>query len=179
MTEHPFLTLFKEGKIIFTEEGKILGFNEHQIFLPVRVINRLFFILKEYLPERFSNILKDLGKFQIDQAIKRYAKILKWSEIEKKRAFEFGFKVIIPVLGLGNFESKEEEGSFIISIDKTPFAEEMIIEYGKQKEPVDYYICGIWEEVFKIFFKKPMICEETKCYAKGDDHCEFVVKPKK
>jgi predicted hydrocarbon binding protein len=23
-----------------------------------------------------------------------------------------------------------------------------------------------------------MICEEVKCYAKGDDCCEFVVKPK-
>ena len=52
------------------------------------------------------------------------------------------------------------------------------MEYGKQEKPIDYYICGVWEEVFTIFLEKPVICEEVKCYAKGDDHCEFVVKPK-
>jgi predicted hydrocarbon binding protein len=32
--------------------------------------------------------------------------------------------------------------------------------------------------MFNSFLGKPMICEEVKCYAKGDDCCEFVVKPK-
>lgn len=175
--EYPFHKLIKEGKMAFTD-GKILMFNEHIIILPVRVMNKLFFILKQELPEKFSNILKELGKFQIIQAIKRYEKIFNWTEIEKRTAFEFGFNFLVPNIGLGNFISKQQENSYVISTSKTPFAEEILMEYGKQDEPIDYYLCGMWEEVFKIFFKKPMICEETKCYAKGDDHCEFVVKPK-
>jgi predicted hydrocarbon binding protein len=178
MEEHPFLKLVKEGKIIFTSEGKIMGLNEFQIILPVRVMNRLFFLLNQEIPGKASSILKELGKFQIIQAIERYKSVLHWSEIEKEKAFEFGTKFLLPTLGLGVFNIKKREGCFFISTSKTPFAEELILEYGKQNEPIDYYLCGMWEEVFTIFTGKPMICEEVKCYAKGDDCCEFVVKPK-
>jgi predicted hydrocarbon binding protein len=105
-------------------------------------------------------------------------KILGWSTVEKQKAFEFGFKFLTSFLGIGLFKVEKQENVFFVSTSKTPFAEELILEYGKQNEPIDYYLCGMWEEVFTIFTGKPMICEEVKCYAKGDDCCEFVVKPK-
>jgi predicted hydrocarbon binding protein len=67
---------------------------------------------------------------------------------------------------------------YTITINKTPFAEEFQLEYGKQNSPIDYYFVGIMEAGIGAIAGKPMICEEVKCYAKGDDCCEFVVKPK-
>ncbi len=176
--EHPFLKLVKEGKIEFTKEGKIIGFREYAILIPVRVINRLYLILKEKLPGEFREILKKLGKFQIRQALSRYIKTLGWSSIEKQKFLEFGFTFLTSSLGLGNFTVHFKGKKFFITTSKTPFAEEFVLEYGKQEEPIDYYLCGMWEEVFTIFTGKPMVCEEVKCYAKGDDCCEFVVRPK-
>jgi len=51
LEENVFLRLVKEGKIEFTEDGKIIGFNEYAIFLPVRVLNKLFILLKENFGE--------------------------------------------------------------------------------------------------------------------------------
>jgi predicted hydrocarbon binding protein len=178
LEEPPIVKLIKEGKITF-EEGKMTALGEIGIILPVRVMNKLYFLLKEKLGKRGCHeILHQLGSYQIRQAISRYMKILGWSTVEKQKAFEFGFKFLTSFLGIGLFKVEKQENVFFISTSKTPFAEELILEYGKQSEPIDYYLCGMWEEVFTIFTGKPMICEEVKCYAKGDDCCEFVVKPK-
>ncbi|MDI6806489.1 MAG: 4-vinyl reductase [Candidatus Aenigmarchaeota archaeon] len=173
------MKLVKEGKIEFTKEGKIIGFNEHAIFLPVRVMNKLYLLLREKISEEnASEILKELGKYQVKQALTRYIKTLGWDEIEKQKAIEFSFKFLSPSLGLGVFKVFQEGEKILLSIDKTPFAEEFVLEYGKQQKSIDYYIAGLWEETFTRFLEKPMICEEVKCYAKGDECCEFVVKPK-
>jgi len=176
--ESPFLKLVKEGKIEFSTDGKIIGFREYAILMPVRTINKLYKVIKEKLPTEAIEIFKDLGKFQIREAVRRYIKTLGWSSIEKKKFLEFGFNFLTSSMGLGSFKVYFSNEKFFISTSKTPFAEEFLLEYGKQNEPIDYYLCGIWEEVFTIFTGKPMICEEVKCYAKGDDCCEFVVKPK-
>ena len=178
LEENVFLRLVKEGKIEFTEDGKIIGFNEYAIFLPVRVLNKLFILLKENFGEKKAQeILKELGRFQIKQAFQRYVKTLGWSHLPKDKILEFGNNILTS-LGLGNYQFRKLSGLFIVSTSKTPFAEEFILEYGKQKEPIDYYIMGMLEAGFTSLLGKPMICEEVKCYAKGDDCCEFIVKPK-
>jgi len=176
--ENFFLRLIKEGKIEFTEDGKVIGFNEYAIFLPVRFINRVFIILKENFGEnKAKEILKELGKFQTKQAFQRYVKTLGWKELPKDKLWEFG-KQISTSLGLGKYEFRRMNDFYVISIAKTPFAEEFLLEYGKQEYSIDFYISGIFENALTFVLGKPMICEEVKCYAKGDECCEFVVKPK-
>ncbi len=179
MSEEPILVqLIRKGKIFF-KEGKMIAFGEMGIIIPVRVMNKLSFLLTEKVgKEDARGLLCELGKYQINQAIKRYIKVFGWSEIEKEKGLEFGFKYLTSFLGLGVFQVKKRNDTFSILTTKTPFAEEFVMEYGKQKEPIDDYLRGIWEEVFTIFLGKPMVCEEVKCYAKGDDCCEFIVKPK-
>jgi predicted hydrocarbon binding protein len=176
--ENPLLRLIKEGKVEITEDGKIIGFNEHAIFLPLRVLNKLFVLLKENFGEdKAHEILKELGRFQVQQAFQRYIKILGWEKLPKNKIWEFVTQITLS-LGLGKYEYRKSNDSYIISISKTPFAEEFLLEYGKQQSPIDYYISGIFEKGLTALLGKPMICEEVKCYAKGDDCCEFVVKPK-
>jgi predicted hydrocarbon binding protein len=176
--ENVFLKLVREGKIEFTEDGKIIAFHEHIVQLPVRVLNKLFVVLRENLDEdKAKEIMKELGKFQIKQAFQRYVKIMGWKELPKDKILEFG-KLITTSLGLGKYEFKKRNNEYSLSIPKTPFAEEFTLEYGKENFPIDYYLSGIFEESFSRLLGKPMFCEEVKCYAKGDDCCEFVVKPK-
>jgi predicted hydrocarbon binding protein len=177
--ENVFLRLVKEGKIEFTEDGKIIAFNEHIVQLPVRVLNKLFVLLKENFGEdKAIEVLKELGRFQIKQAFQRYVKTLGWKKLPKDKIWEFA-KQITTSLGLGKYNfAKKSDFEYTISISKTPFAEEFVLEYGKQTCPIDYYLSGIFEFGFSGVIEKPMICEEVKCYAKGDDCCEFIVKPK-
>ncbi|MEM7825920.1 MAG: 4-vinyl reductase [Candidatus Aenigmatarchaeota archaeon] len=176
--ENFFLRLVREGKIEFTKDGKIIGFNEYAIFLPIRVLNKLFILLKKELGEaKAQEIMKELGRFQIRQAFQRYVKILGWKEVPRNKIWEFGMQVTSS-LGLGNYTFKQTNNYYTIIIPKTSFAEEFLLEYGTQVASVDFYIAGIFEEALSRILGKPMICEEVKCYAKGDDCCEFVVKPK-
>jgi predicted hydrocarbon binding protein len=176
--ENPLLKFIKEGKVEITKDGKIIGFNEYAIILPIRVLNKLFFLLKENFGEdKAEEILKELGRFQVKQAIQRYVKIFGWGYLSKDKILEYA-KQIAFTLGLGKYEFRKLNNEYSIIISKTPFAEELLLEYSRQNRPVDHYIKGIWEMFFEALLGKPMICEEVKCYAKGDDCCEFIVKPK-
>jgi len=178
MKENPLIKLIKEGKIATTEDGKIIGFNEYAIFLPVRVLNKLLILLKENFGEdKAHEILKELGRFQVRQAFQRYLKIMGWKILPKDEILEFVKKILMS-LGLGEYTIRKADNIFVFSISKSPLAEEFLIEYGKQEYPIDYYIAGGLEAFLTALLGKPMICEEVKCYAKGDDCCEFVVKPK-
>lgn len=176
--ENVFFKFVKEGKIEFTEDGKIIAFNEHIIQLPVRVLNKLLVLLKENFGEdKAKEILKELGRFQIRQAIKRYIKIMGWREVPKERVLEFA-KLVAISLGWGKYIIEKIGENYRLSITKTPFAEEFLLEYGKMPFHCDWYISGAIEMFFTIISNKSMVCEEVKCYAKGDDCCEFIVKPK-
>jgi predicted hydrocarbon binding protein len=176
--ENVFLRLVKEGKIEFTQDGKIIAFNEHIIQLPVRVLNKLLVLLKENFGEnKAQEIMKELGRFQVKQAFQRYLKTLGWKELPKDRIWEFVRQIFLSI-GLGKYEVKKINNAYSFSISKTPFAEEYLLEYEKQEGTIDYYIAGGIETFLTALLGKPMACEEVKCYAKGDDCCEFIVKPK-
>jgi predicted hydrocarbon binding protein len=49
------------------------------------------------------------------------------------------------------------------------------LEKGKVKTTVCTLTCGVLAGIFSYIFKKDVDCSETKCIAKGDDICEFMV----
>lgn len=51
--------------------------------------------------------------------------------------------------------------------------------YSRTKEPVCYSVAGIFAGAGDVLFSRRMECEETKCIAKGDKHCEFEIYPGK
>jgi predicted hydrocarbon binding protein len=48
---------------------------------------------------------------------------------------------------------------------------------GKASKPVCYSMAGNIAGAGKIIFGSDVVCTERKCEGKGDDYCEFVVKP--
>lgn len=82
------------------------------------------------------------------------------------------FAKITMLLGLGIIE---EIGNNRAVLKNNPIAFEYRQMFGKSKEPVDYYLCGIVEEVYKAFLGKEVIVKEVKCIACDDSCCEFRV----
>ena len=67
----------------------------------------------------------------------------------------------------------DTEKRAIISVSNSPMATAL---KGKVKFPVDHMLRGVLAGIFSNYFKLPMECVETKCFALGDKNCEFVVK---
>ncbi len=44
--------------------------------------------------------------------------------------------------------------------------------------PACAFDSGILKAVFSLHFKDELVVNETKCYAMGDNHCSFTIKPK-
>jgi predicted hydrocarbon binding protein len=170
--ENFLLELLKLGKAKF-ENGQVIIFNASNIVLPTRSFLFLGKLLSEkYGVEESARILKEVGKFQIKQALVRYKELFDIEKMEKRKFFEFGTK-IGELLGLGEFEVKEK----IVRCRNNPIAMEYKLMFGQANEPVDFYLCSIWEEAFKAYLGKPVEVKETKCIACGDPYCKFEVFP--
>jgi len=50
--------------------------------------------------------------------------------------------------------------------------------YGNIGKPVDHIPRGWFAGAACVFFGKDVDAVETKCIAKGDEYCEFIIKPK-
>lgn len=173
--KHPFLRFLKEGKIEFTKEGFIIGFHEGAILLPTRVFNKLFLLLKKRFCKLMSKILKEIGKYQVEQAIKRYKKIWEIDKLPKEKIWEL--LDFLHLLGIGKVSMKEiDRNKSQIVIERTIFAHEYRLEYGISKIPIDFYVCGMLEKASEITFGGKYLCKEVKCFAKGDENCVFVIK---
>ncbi len=79
--------------------------------------------------------------------------------------------------GIGKIEIKkfDEKNKKIILHMNSVFADEYKRIFGISKHSVDYEIEGGASAYGERIFGEDSICEETKCIAKGDSHCEFVI----
>jgi len=178
MVENFFIELLKLGKVI-AEKGTFMFLNEYFIFLPVRTFLKLReTLIKKLGKEVADNILKEIGKYQVAQAIKRYSKTIGFEKLDKAKINEFGIKVM-NLMGHGVYEIvsfNEEENEIVIKSDNVPTALEYPLIYGKSDTPIDSFLCGIWEEAYTRFLNISMHCMETKCIACGDSYCQFELK---
>jgi predicted hydrocarbon binding protein len=172
MVENFFEYLQKMGKIRL-EDGQIIIFNATNIIFPTRSLLFLMQLLeKKYGSKESEEILKEVGKFQIRQAMIRYKKLFEIEKWEKRKFLEFETK-ISELLGLGKWEIKE----FLARSKTNPIAIEYKLMFGESKKPIDFFICGILEEAYKSYLGKPVEVKETKCIACGDPYCQFEVFP--
>jgi predicted hydrocarbon binding protein len=177
--ENFFLKLLETGNIRI-EDGRIMIFNAHNILFPVRSFLKIRELLLKRLGKDGDAILKEVGKYQISQALSRYSKLFKVEQLTKEKVMDLGLKIISDLLGMGVYNvAYDGNKGMIITTRNNPIALEYKIIYGTSKEPIDYYICGIWEQVYYSFFNKKMKCIETKCLACGDKICQFEIKGKK
>jgi predicted hydrocarbon binding protein len=175
-----FIDLLKTGQVI-AEDGTFMFLNEYFILLPVRTFLKLREKLIEKLGDKADEVLREIGRFQVAQAIKRYSKTIGFEKLNQVKINEFGVNVM-NLMGHGIFEIvsyNDKEKKIVTRSKNVPSAIEYQLLYGKSKTPIDSYICGIWEEAYTRLFNAEMCCVETKCIACGDSFCQFEIKPAK
>lgn len=175
-----FIDLLKTGQVV-AEDGTFMFLNEYFLLIPVRTFLRLREKLVEKLGEKADDILKEVGRYQVAQAIKRYSKTMGFEKLDKIKITEFGMNVM-NLMGHGVFEIVSfdyKKKKLVVRSKNVPSAIEYKLLYGKSKRPIDSYICGIWEEAYTRLFNTDMSCTEMKCMACGDPFCQFEIKPAK
>jgi predicted hydrocarbon binding protein len=173
-----FIDLLKTGQIV-AEDGTFMFLNEYFLLMPVRTFLKLREKLIEKLGKKADDIFKEMGRYQVAQAIKRYSKTIGIEKLDQVKINEFGVNVM-NLMGHGVFEIvdfNEKEKKVVTRSKNMPSAIEYSLLYGKSKNPIDSYICGIWEEAYTRLFGTEMFCAETKCMACGDSFCQFEIKP--
>ena len=84
----------------------------------------------------------------------------------------------LPKLAKLAYDPDVEQFELLVEFRNSYLAEQFLRVMGKANEPVCWqlagYIGGYCSEVFDL----NLLCRETKCVARGDDHCEFLVKPR-
>jgi len=172
MNENFFLEMLKLGKIRI-EDGQIIIFNATNLLFPTRSFLYLRKVILEKLGKTKCNeILKEIGKFQIRQALVRYSKMFKVEEMTVDKFREMWIK-IASLLGYGKVEFSEKKAI----AKNNPIAQEYLLMFGKSPEPIDSYLCGMAEESYRALLGKPVEVKETKCIACGDPYCQFEVFP--
>jgi len=180
MVESFFVDLLKTGQVV-AEDGTFMFLNEYFLLIPVRTFLKLREKLIEKLGDKADDILKEVGRYQVAAAIKRYSKTIGFEKLDQVKITEFGINVM-NLMGHGIFEIvsfNEKEKKLVVRSKNAASAIEYKLLYGKSKKPIDSYICGIWEEAYTRLFNTNMHCTEIKCIACGDSFCQFEIKPAK
>jgi len=180
MSESFFIKLLQSGQVRI-ENGTFMFLNEFFVLIPVKTFLKLRETLLEKIGAKGDDILKELGKYQVSHAVKRYSKTIGFEKLDKVKIMDFGANVM-NLMGQGDhkvlyFDNKS--GKTIVASKNIPTAKEYLLIYGKSRKPIDSFVSGIWEEALSRVLNKQMICVETKCIACGDKICQFEIFPAK
>lgn len=141
--------------------------------------------LKKHTGDSWKKILYDSGKTDAFVANTSYLHICAEEKNSKelltdnKKAVDFLVREYNKI-GKGELivEYAPEQFKSFIMLKYSPIALEYV-EHGGSKEQVCYYFAGVYAGSMSIFHPGAE-GKETKCMAKGDPHCEFVISlPKK
>jgi len=173
---HALLELIKRGVVVFDDEkGYIILRGEAGIILPVRTLNFLFKNLLETNKEEGKKIITMIAEKQITNAIRRYKEVFGLEKVSLNDII-FNFLQFLEILGVGKPQfTLVNEKTIIIRLESI-LAREYVLEYGKREESWDFYIEKLIEFGFEKMLDQKVECKETKCIAKGDETCEFIIK---
>jgi predicted hydrocarbon binding protein len=134
------------------------------INLPVYGLVLLNYIVKNYLKDEKIILEENISRCFIESIKPRLQKkdlrdILKELEI----------------FGYGKFEIKVAgQKNVIISNESNPYPKDYLQIFGRNKEPVDTFVCSLIQEALKVNNKKSIV-KETTCRARGDSACTFKI----
>jgi len=127
-----------------------------------------------------ASILHHLGYTQAKQGIKLINKRFGYAITitDKRKLLEF-HEGQAEIIGLGRFKISKfdfDKNIFILRGTST-LACEYLKFFGLQKYPVDHFLRGGLVAAIESLTNKKMFCYESKCIAKGNPFCEFVIRP--
>ncbi len=74
-------------------------------------------------------------------------------------------------------EVNRERGEYVVRVYNSPYAQLPDGKVLKLGRPACHLLAGIFAGGATKVLGRPYMAEETRCIAKGDDYCEFVLKP--
>ncbi|PIN98456.1 MAG: hypothetical protein COT90_04265 [Candidatus Diapherotrites archaeon CG10_big_fil_rev_8_21_14_0_10_31_34] len=162
--------LMLHHQLVF-EEGRINLFG-----MPISMVSPYFVVelQKELEKKNLDNLIyfvaRNFGKHWFNSMGDSYG-------LKMKDVMKWGPN-IISLAGWGKVtvrKKKDSEKSLFVTLEKSVNSE----IYGKSSKAVDHLfrglVCGAWSYVYG----EDLDAIETKCRAKGDKICEFVIMPKK
>ena len=96
----------------------------------------------------------------------------------KTKLVKLGIETL-SITGWGEFKAKVidlKKGYGVFHLYNPSVAEMYRNKYGVSKTPMDYYLAGLFGGAGSVLMGEKKKCIETKCVAKGDPYCEFVIK---
>ncbi len=138
-----------------------------------------------FYPIAFEILINELGYEEASEFIyhqgKRGSPLIKgfreqFKISDLKKAVE-SFAKLTELRGHGELEATFDESinGYRFKIVNSPYC-----SYFKGLGKVAGWLtAGLLAGSFEIYTEESYECEEVKCVAKGDDHCEFIVKPSK
>jgi predicted hydrocarbon binding protein len=169
--------MFKFAKFLNISDGEIKVWN-----IPMNIIPT--FVLREWQKDTINEVGYQKAFEKIYSSAKEGSEEYNQNFI-KKQGFKYKRQIInwqtriVSLSGWGQIEIAKidfEKNEYVAHFKENPFAR----TYGKTTYPIDFLICGFISGGFSASLGKELDCIETKCVAKGDAYCEFVVgKPDK
>lgn len=174
------------GRALDFRGGELKIANTRAAIFPGITLVRLQNLILEENPG-LKNIIKEVGYRQGKDAVFFARKTGRETEVVKNLLESS------KLMGLGEFkiiEMDKEKGKLVVHSNnslvgdfysrrvKGDFVRETK-ERFKTNEPVDFFITGLLEGVVESISGKEVKGKETKCIAKGDRYCEFIIEPKK
>ncbi|MBW2966526.1 4-vinyl reductase [Candidatus Woesearchaeota archaeon] len=130
--------------------------------------------------KKAANIYYRVGKFQGKQGVRMTSERFGYAKtfIDKKRLLEFNVQQS-NLVGFGEMKWAKIDfnKNIFVMVGKSALAEEYVRFFGLQKNPIDYFLRGCTTAIIEEVVDRKMLCIETKCIAKGNRYCEFVVRP--
>jgi predicted hydrocarbon binding protein len=157
-------------KQIRFEKGRVTIFGQPSSIMPS---SSFVTVLKELEKTGKENLIYLGGK---ESGQQWFEGMKKSSSLKVEDVAQWGTN-IVTLAGWGEptlKEIKREDGFMRYQLKNSIVAE----LYGKTDHAVDHMFRGLLAGAAVVAFKKPVECIETKCTAKGDSVCEFVIQPK-
>jgi len=147
--------------------------------------NRIVFLGGDYLSCMLKNLFKVYGYENVYSLIYSlekergssflYPLVKEFKLSDLKEVITYCFKIFV-LRGLGNFEIVEfnpDEGFFRFRVLDNPICSQLK-DLGK---PAGVTIAGTIAGIVEKYTGKEYDAQEVKCLAKGDEYCEYIVRP--
>jgi len=159
------------------ENGQIFLNDTEVMILPTEITEELFISLNRVVGAGGASSSlyiagKELSEPFFDILKKMYGADILNSEKKIKMALEY----FVPFIGFGRVEIIEVDLKKAHIIFKGQDFPEVGITRSTDTQAC-HIVRGIFTGFMEILTKTPCTGEETKCQAKGDEYCEFVINP--
>lgn len=174
-----FTNLIEKGEFRIDDKGHARLFGEYLFLIPPKVMVKLQNDLEEKIGhEEMSSLMKELGRYQVEQALDRYSIRMNFKDISKSKFLKFA-QNIVKIIGWGEIEFKtlkKESKEAEIIINYPTFPEVYLRNHEPTETPICHYLNGILQEMVEKLIGEVELYEAT-CAVNHDSHvCVFKTK---